>query len=298
MKPLDSVAVIGLGVMGLPIVNNLLKAGVTVEVWNRSEPAILRAEEAGAIRLNSLSETSAKIVLTVLPDIKEVREVLDNGLASALTKECVLVVMGTVSPVAMATLADELAKKEIRILDAPMSGGDIGAIEGTLSIMVGGDLDSYLRVLPIFEKIGKTIRLLGPVGSGQIAKACNQVVVAITLTALGEAVTLARRSGLNAHEVLDLLSGGLANSQALKIKREKIESGDFSPGGYSKFQLKDLNFALESANGIGVDLPVTSIVRQLFSDLVEHGDGELDHSAIIREIERRAEFAINETHAK
>jgi len=196
-------------------------------------------------------------------------------------------VMGTVSPVAMVDLAEELSAKEIRVVDAPMSGGDVGAINGTLSIMVGAEQSDYEELLPIFQAIGKTIRLLGPVGSGQLTKACNQVVVAITLTALGEAVTLARKSGLDAHAVLDILSGGLANSQALQIKREKIESGDFTPGGFSKFQLKDLRFALESAIATGVELPVTSVVTELFTDLVKNGDGDLDHSAIIREIERR-----------
>jgi 2-hydroxy-3-oxopropionate reductase len=288
MSQADSVAVIGLGVMGLPIAKNLVQAGITTQVWNRSKPSLRKAEEAGAVALNSLSDCSSKIVLTVLPDIKEVRQVLVGGLRSALAQDSILVVMGTVSPVAIVELAKELEAEGICVIDAPMSGGDIGAIDGTLSIMVGGAEETFQQVLPIFEIIGKTIRLLGPVGSGQIAKACNQVVVAITLTALGEAVTLARKSGLDAHDVLDLLAGGLANSQALKIKREKIESSDFAPGGYSKFQLKDLNFALESAAGIGVELPVTSIVRQLFYDLVENGDGELDHSAIIREIERRA----------
>jgi 2-hydroxy-3-oxopropionate reductase len=281
------VAVVGLGVMGLPIAANLIKAGVTTEVWNRSEPALAKATAFGAHPLSSLSEVSAPIILTVLPDIGDVRDVLRNGLESALKPGSILVVMGTVSPVAMAELAKELNAKSIRVLDAPMSGGDVGAQLGTLSIMVGGDQETFDAVLPIFEVIGKTIRLLGPIGSGQLAKACNQVIVAITLTALGEAITLARKSGLDAHAVLDLLSGGLANSQALQIKREKIESGDFTPGGFSKFQLKDLKFALESGASTGVDLPVTQVVTQLFEDLVAHGDGDLDHSAIIREIERR-----------
>jgi 2-hydroxy-3-oxopropionate reductase len=279
------VAVVGLGVMGLPIAKNLVKAGIATEVWNRSEASILKAVEAGASRAESLSDISAPVILTVLPDIKEVREVIANGLP--LTPGTLLVVMGTVSPVAMTDLAKELSQKGIRVVDAPMSGGDVGAINATLSIMVGADQADYEELLPIFQRIGKTIRLLGPVGAGQLTKACNQVVVAITLTALGEAVTLARKSGLDAHAVLDILSGGLANSQALTIKREKIESGDFTPGGFSKFQLKDLKFALESAVATGVELPVTSVVTELFTDLVKNGDGDLDHSAIIREIERR-----------
>ena len=282
------VAVVGLGAMGLPICKNLIKAGIETEVWNRSASALVDAVNAGAIRVDQLSECQADIVLTVLPDMKEVREVLANGLERALRPGSILVVMGTVSPVAMVKLSEELAQKGIRAIDAPLSGGDVGAQNGTLSIMVGGDESVFEEVLPTFQAIGKTIRLLGPVGSGQIAKACNQVVVAITLTALGEAITLARKSGLDAHAVFDILSGGLANSQALQIKREKIESRNFTPGGFAKFQLKDLNFALECAEKIGVELPVASIVRELFAELVEHGDGELDHSAIIREIERRA----------
>jgi len=287
MSTKQEVAVVGLGVMGLPIVKNLLKAGFEVEVWNRSEPAIVNAASMGAHKMNSLTECRSQIVLTILPDSNDVREVLANGLQSALKPGSILVVMGTISPVAMKELAQELAPHGIRAIDAPMSGGDVGAQAGTLSIMVGGDEVTFQELLPIFEAIGKTIRLLGPVGAGQLTKACNQVIVAITLTALGEAITLARQSGLDAHNVLDILAGGLANSQALTIKREKIESGDFTPGGFSKFQLKDLNFALESAQASGVDLPVTTVVQQLFSDLVAHGDGDLDHSAIIREIQRR-----------
>jgi len=282
------VTVIGLGAMGLPICKNLIKAGIETEVWNRSESALVEAVSAGAIRVDQLSDCQGDIVLTVLPDMKEVCEVLASGLERALRPGSILVVMGTVSPMAMIKLSEELAQKGIRAIDAPLSGGDVGAQNGTLSIMVGGDESVFKEVLPTFQAIGKTIRLLGPVGSGQIAKACNQVVVAVTLTALGEAITLARKSGLDAHAVFDILSGGLANSQALQIKREKIESGNFTPGGFAKFQLKDLNFALECAEQIGVELPVASIVRDLFAELVKHGDGELDHSAIIREIERRA----------
>jgi 2-hydroxy-3-oxopropionate reductase len=282
------VAVVGLGVMGLPIAANLIKAGITTEVWNRSEAAVFKARALGAQPLASLRDVRAPIVLTVLPDISDVREVLVNGLQEALKEGSTLVVMGTVSPVAMAELGRELEGRGIRVLDAPMSGGDVGAQLGTLSIMVGGDQETFNAVLPTFQAIGKTIRLLGPIGSGQLAKACNQVIVAITLTALGEAITLARKSGLDTHAMFDLLSGGLANSKALQIKREKIESGEFTPGGFSKFQLKDLKFALESGAATGVDLPVTQVVTQLFQDLVAHGDGDLDHSAIIREIERRA----------
>ena len=196
--------------------------------------------------------------------------------------------MGTVSPQAIIELEKELKAAQIRLVDSPMSGGDVGAISATLSLMVGCDATTFEELAEVFAAIGKTIRLVGPVGAGQLTKACNQAIVAINLTALGEAITLARKSGLDTKSVFDILAGGLANSQVLNIKREKIESGDFTPGGFAKFQLKDLNYATQTASEHGVDMPVTQLVRDLFKDLVDHGDGELDHSAIIREIERRA----------
>jgi 2-hydroxy-3-oxopropionate reductase len=152
--------------------------------------------------------------------------------------------------------------------------------------MVGGENEVFAAVLPYFEQMGTTIRLLGPVGSGEFAKAANQIIVAITLTALAEAVTLGRNSGLDTKTLLDILAGGLAGSQALNVKREKIESGDFTPGGSAVFQLKDLRFALEAGEENGTALPVTRVVTELFKSLVDHGDGALDHSSIIREIER------------
>jgi 2-hydroxy-3-oxopropionate reductase len=282
------VGVIGLGVMGLPIAKNLITAGFDVEVWNRSQPAIEKAASFGAHSVTSLSDFTAPIILTVLPDIYEVREVLKNGLQAALAPNSILVIMGTVSPQAIIKLEKELKEAQIRLVDSPMSGGDVGAINATLSLMVGCDATTFEELAEVFAAIGKTIRLVGPVGAGQLTKACNQAIVAINLTALGEAITLARKSGLDTKSVFDILAGGLANSQVLNIKREKIESGDFTPGGFAKFQLKDLNYATQTASEHGVDMPVTQLVRDLFKDLVDHGDGELDHSAIIREIERRA----------
>ncbi len=282
------VGVIGLGVMGLPMAKNLVNAGFEVEVWNRSQPAIEKAKAAGATAVAELKDFSAPIILTVLPDIHEVREVLKNGLQTALAPRSILVIMGTVSPQAIVELEKELTAHQIRLVDAPMSGGDVGAINATLSLMVGTDAATFDELSPVFAALGKTVRLVGPVGAGQLTKACNQAIVAINLTALGEAITLARKSGLDTKAVFDILAGGLANSQVLNIKREKIESGDFTPGGFSKFQLKDLNYATQTGHEHGVDMPVTNLVRDLFKDLVEHGDGELDHSAIIREIERRS----------
>jgi 2-hydroxy-3-oxopropionate reductase len=283
-----TVAVVGLGAIGLPVAKNLAKAGVNVQVWNRSDAKAEEAVAAGASRVQKLSDIDAAIVLTVLPDMPQVRSVLDDGLLAALKKSDVLVIMGTVSPVAVPELGKELAEKGVHLLDAPVSGGDVGAQNASLSIMVGGDIDVLRLVEPTFLKIGSTVRHLGPLGSGELAKACNQIVVAVTLTALAEAVTLARKAGLDTKIVLDILAGGLANSQALTVKREKIETSDYRPGGSAVFQLKDLRFALEAGKDSGTALPVTEEVTKLFEALVAHGDGELDHSSIVREIERRS----------
>ncbi len=284
----SQVAVIGLGAIGLPIAINLAKAGVSTQVWNRSAAAAEKAASFGATRFQNLSEIDARIILTVLPDISQVYEVLDNGLESALQAGDIFVVMGTVSPIAIKELGARLAKIGVKCLDAPVSGGDVGAQQATLSIMVGGDLEVFEEVKPTFSKIGSTIRLLGPLGSGEMAKACNQIVVAVTLTAIAEAVTLGRRAGLDDKVLLDILAGGLANSQVLTVKRGKIESADFAPGGSSAFQLKDLRFALEAGLDTNTSLPVTEKVTELYNDLVDSGDGGLDHSAIIRQIERRS----------
>jgi 2-hydroxy-3-oxopropionate reductase len=284
----QNVAVIGLGAIGLPVAKNLAKAGVSVQVWNRSDAKAEEAVAEGATRISNLSDIDASIVLTVLPDMPQVLEVLNNGLNHALKPGDVLVIMGTVSPVAVPELGKELAARGVHLLDAPVSGGDVGAQNATLSIMVGGDAAVLALVEPTFLKIGSTVRLLGPLGAGELAKACNQIVVAVTLSGLAEAVTLARKAGLDTKVVLDILAGGLANSQALTVKREKIESDDYRPGGSAVFQLKDLRFALEAGKNSGAALPVTEEVTKLFEALVNAGDGELDHSGIIREIERRS----------
>ncbi len=285
----DAVAVIGLGAIGLPVAINLAKTATPTQVWNRSDSPANKAAAAGATRLESLESIDAAIVLTVLPDMAQVISVLDSGLEKALQPGDILVVMGTVSPIAMRELGERLNAKSVHVLDAPVSGGDVGAQNASLSIMVGGEKEVLERVRPVFEKIGSTIRFLGPLGSGQMAKACNQIVVATTLTALAEAINLGRNAGLDDSVLLDILAGGLANSQVLTVKREKIESGDFTPGGSAVFQLKDLNFALEAGADTHTALPVTEKVRELYESLVASGDGALDHSAIVREIARRSQ---------
>lgn len=285
----NKVAVIGLGNMGLPIASNLAKAGVEVEVWNRSDKAANLAVQAGAKRVVELKDLDARIILTVLPGIDPVKNILDSGLRSVLKKGDILVVMGTTSIVAMVELSNELKADGILAVDAPMSGGDLGAQNATMSIMVGADAQTFEVLLPVFQKIGKTIRLLGPVGAGQLTKAANQVIVGINMTALAEAITLARRSGLDAKAVFDILSTGLAGSNVMNFGRSKIETEQYIPGGYSKFLFADLNYALEAASSSETILPVTTLVASLYKNLMDHGDADLDIAAITREIERMAE---------
>ena len=284
----ERVAVVGLGAIGLPVAINLSQKKTFTQVWNRSDAAAVQAVKAGGHRIEKLSDIDAALVLTVLPDMSQVITLLDDGLEAALKSGDIFVVMGTVSPIAMRELGARLEAKGVRVLDAPVSGGDIGAHNATLSIMVGGDPATLEEIRPIFEKIGSTVRHLGPLGAGQLAKACNQIVVATTLTALAEAVNLGRNAGLDDSVLLDILAGGLANSQVLTVKREKIESGDFTPGGSAVFQLKDLKFALEAGIDTHTALPVTEKVAELYESLVAAGDGQLDHSAIVREIMRRS----------
>jgi len=284
----NKVTVVGLGAIGLPVAINLAKSGAPTFVWNRSQTPTDKAVAAGATQFKNLSDNDSAIVLTVLPDLPQVDEVLANGLEESMKSGDVLVVMGTVSPIKVAELAKRLSTKGIRLLDAPVSGGDVGAQNATLSIMVGGDAKDLADVLPTFEKIGQTIRHLGPVGAGEMAKACNQIIVAATLTAIAEAITLGRRAGLDTTVLIDILAGGLAGSQALNVKRSKIESNDYTPGGAANFQLKDLRFALEAGAATGTSLTMTEEVTKLYTALVESGNGGLDHSGIIREIERRS----------
>lgn len=196
--------------------------------------------------------------------------------------------MGTVSPTAVRAYANELAAEGIRLVDAPLSGGVIGAREARLSIMVGGESADVAPLLPLLGELGSTVRHMGSSGSGALAKACNQMIVASSIAAISEAMLLARQSGLDRAALLELISGGLAGSEILRQKGQNWVTESFEPGGMAEYQLKDLNFALASAADVGVDLPVAATTRGLFSALVDAGDGGLDHTGVFRELERRA----------
>jgi 2-hydroxy-3-oxopropionate reductase len=255
-------------------------------VWNRTPGKDRVAGAAGARTAATPAEAATPVVITMLPDLPQVEEVLEGeqGLLAGWHADEVhhplLVVMGTVSPTAVQELGVRLKKQGVRLVDAPVSGGDVGAEAGTLSIMVGGDAEDVARLQPYFAALGTTVRHLGPLGSGQLAKACNQVVVAATLSAVSEALALAAKGGLDPDVVIEVLDGGLASSQALKLKKEKWLSHDFTPGGLAAHQLKDLVFALEAGRKSGVAMPVTAAVEQLYSAMCALGFGDDDHSGV------------------
>ncbi len=289
------IAFLGLGRMGLPMSQNLARAGFAVRAWNRS--ARRGAEPSGTdyslLATPAAAANGASVIITMLPDLSEVRQVCtgpDSALSTA-APGAIVVVMGTVSPVGIRQWATELDGSGFRVVDAPVSGGDVGARDAKLSIMIGGADPDVAAVLDPLHAMGSIIRHLGPLGAGQLAKACNQIVVATTLTALGEALTLGTRGGLDIDQLLDVLAGGLAGSRALEVKRELLSSHSFTPGGSASFQHKDLGFALEAAREGSVALPVTAVVDQLFGAMRWTGRGEDDHSGILQITELLSEKA-------
>lgn len=281
-------SLLGLGPMGAPMAQNLLAAG-PLTVWNRTASRAAPFAELGAVVAPTPAAAAGDVVLTVLPDLVQVESLLmgEDGLLTgwraAGIAAPVLVVHGTVSPIAVAALARRLAAEHgVQVVDAPLSGGTVGARDATLSIMVGGADEPVARVLPVFERLGRTVRHLGPSGAGATAKLCNQIVVAGTVAVVSEALLLARSAGLDPATVVELLQGGLARTAVLEQKSRKWLDEDFAEGGSARNQLKDLRFVAESAAAEGVVLPTTAAVTELFERMIAEGDGDLDHTGVHR----------------
>jgi len=288
------VSVLGLGRMGEPIAQRLLASLGSLTVWNRTTAKAEALRRGGAHIARTPRDAATEITLTVFTDLKDVEQVLAGpdglivGWAAARVRRPVLAVHGTVSPVAVAALAGRLADCGVDVVDAPLSGGVAGAESGALSVMVGGTDEAVSRAWRVLNIVGSTVRHLGPVGAGQTAKACNQVVVAAMVTALSEALVLADASGIDRGRLLELLGGGLAASEVLRQKRDRWLSGDFEGGGSSANQLKDLRFVDETASSRGLTLPMAATLRLMFERAVEDGFGDLDHAAIELSIARHA----------
>jgi 2-hydroxy-3-oxopropionate reductase len=296
----DKIGFVGLGIMGLPMARNLAEAGFELTVFNRtSSKAEKLAEENVAAVAYDLAELGGRsdVVITMLPGPPEVEGVVaeDGGLLGSMGRGTMLVDMSTSSPVLARGLAREASRRGIGMLDAPVSGGDVAAEQGTLSIMAGGEATGFARVRPLFEAMGETIVHVGESGAGQVTKAANQIVVALMLEAVSEALVLGSRAGVDPPKLIEVLSGGLAANRAMEVKRDKLLGHDFEPGGKVEFHHKDLGIALEAGREYGVALPVTAIVDQMFGELKSRGRSEGDHSALLTLIEERSGHRIGES---
>lgn len=284
------VAFIGLGIMGRPMALNLLKAGHSVFVHGRRPESMAPLAQAGCNGCASMAEAAAQAEVTIImvSDTHDVKQVLfaEGGVAEGAQPGSVVVDMSTISPTATQRYAERLAQRGVAMLDAPVSGGDVGAINATLSIMVGGKPDVFERVKPLFEALGKNIVLVGDHGAGQVAKACNQIVVAVTIEAVAEALTFARQSGVDPSKVRDALMGGFAASRILEVHGKRMLDNNYQPGFKTKLHQKDLNIVMQTAKELGLALPAASLVMQHLNALMGTGDAELDSAAVMKVVER------------
>lgn len=293
----EKIGFIGLGIMGGPMAQNLMEAGYDLMLYNRTiEKAEELAKEGTAEVADSPKEVAenSDIVITMLPDSPQVEEVLtgEDGVLEGIKEGSLIVDMSTISPVVTRELAKEVGKRRASMLDAPVSGGDVGAQQGALSIMAGGSEEDFERTRPVFEVLGDTITHVGEIGAGQTAKAANQIVVALTIEAVSEALVLSSKAGVAPEKILEALSGGLAGSNVMEAKQEKFLSHDFDPGFKVELHHKDLGIALATGREYGVSLPVTAVVDQMLETLKAKGRGDRDHSAILTQIEDYAQHQI------
>jgi len=275
---------IGLGVMGRPMAERLLSAGYDLVVHNRSRGAIEAIAGQGGRDGRSPAGVgrASDVLITMLPDARAVGDVLfgPDGAAAGLRRGSTVVDMSTIAPAAVRDYAARLAERGVSMLDAPVSGGEGGAKAGTLAVMVGGDAPVCEACRPILECMGNTVVHMGPTGAGQTTKACNQIIVALTIQGVAEALALARRSGLDPARVREVLLGGYAQSRVLEVLGPRMLTGNFRPGGRASFHLKDIRIAYESGLEAGALLPMTSLVYELFVGLRARGFGNIDHSAV------------------
>ncbi len=294
MSTLDgqTIGFIGLGFMGKPMAHNLKAAGATMVIHNRSQgvieelkgqgmtPAATPADVAGIAGENA-------VVILMLPHTPAVEGVLHgpDGLVSGLAPGCLVIDMGTSKVTATRAFARDVESAGGQYIDAPVSGGTIGAQSGTLTIMAGGNDDAMARAQPVFDVLGQKTTHVGPVGTGQVAKAANQIIVGLNIGAVAEALTLAKKAGADPARVREALSGGFADSRILEVHGQRMVEGEFEPGARSTIQRKDLDQAVELAAELGFELPATALGRDLYDKLIDAGHGDLDHSALIKAID-------------
>jgi 2-hydroxy-3-oxopropionate reductase len=280
----DKVGFIGLGIMGRPMALNLKKAGFELYVHARRAESMEPLAAAGAITCATPSEVArqADVIFTMVSDTPDVEQVIlgDRGVLEGIRAGSLVVDMSTISPSVTRAMADRLREHGVEMLDAPVSGGEVGAVNGTLSIMVGGGEQSFARARPMFEVMGKNIVHVGTNGAGQVCKSCNQVVIANTIAGVGEAMLLARASGVDPARVREALLGGFANSKVLEVHGQRMIDGNYEPGFKARLHQKDMRIVMESAHELGLALPGAAQVTQYINALIGRGLSELDSSAV------------------
>ena len=288
---------IGLGIMGTPMAEHLAKAGHKLHVHTKGEisPALLKAGAEVCEDAQHVAQ-HADIVFLMLPDTPDVQSVLfgEHGVASGLVAGKTVVDMSSISPLATKEFAHKITDMGCDYLDAPVSGGQVGAVNATLSIMVGGEEKVFERIQPLFALMGKNITWVGAAGDGQTAKVANQIIVALTIEAVGEALLFASRAGADPARVRQALMGGFASSKILEVHGDRMVKRTFDPGFRIALHQKDLNLALNSARSLGVSLPNTASTQELFNACVAHGGASWDHSGLVRALEKMANFEIGQ----
>ncbi|MFZ2051136.1 MAG: NAD(P)-dependent oxidoreductase [Solirubrobacteraceae bacterium] len=293
-----TIGFIGLGVMGTPMARNLMGAGYSLVVHNRTPAKAQALAQLGARVAGSPQEVAqlSEVAITMVPDSPDVEHVYlaDEGLLAGATPGQLFIDMSSIEAQVARSLAQRAGELGVQMLDAPVSGADVGAQEGTLSIMVGGESEAFERALPILRCLGRTIVHVGSAGAGQIVKACNQVLIAGTIEAVSEALVLGSKAGVDPKALLQALSGGLAASRVLELKSEKMLSHRFTPGFRASLHHKDLRNALAAAGQLGVPLLGAQAADELLEELIAEGLGNEDHSAMLRRIEARAGHRVGE----
>ncbi len=288
--PSDRVGFIGLGIMGKPMAMNLVAAGYPLTVHSRSPGPVDEVVSRGATRASGAAEVAAAsdITITMLPDTSDVEVVLTGagGVLEGVAAGALVIDMSSIDPAPTRAMAEVFAKRDVAMVDAPVSGGERGAIDGTLSIMIGGEPDAIARAMPIFQVLGKTIVHVGPSGAGQVTKACNQLVVAATIEAVAEALLLAERSGVDPGKVREALLGGFAGSKILEVHGQRMLDRAFDPGFRIRLHRKDARIVEDAAHATGTPIPSFAVVAEQLQRALDDGDGELDHSGLYVELER------------
>ncbi len=292
----ERIGFIGLGIMGKPMAQHLLNAGYPLTVLDVVKPAVDELVALGAKSVASPKEVAAQsdVVITMLPDSPQVEEVVfgANGLLEGMRAGMLVIDMSTIMPSVARKVTEATRAKGADALDAPVSGGEVGAKNASLTIMVGGSQAAFDRAKPIFEKMGKNITLVGQAGAGQITKAANQIIVGVTIAAVSEALLLAAKAGADPAKVREALMGGFASSRILEVHGPRMIQRTFAPGFKIKLHRKDMNIVLNTARECGVSLPMSSQVAELMNGLIANGGGDLDHSAFVTMLEKLANFEI------